>query len=171
MQNIKVNEKDNSTVMKKKSKSTKSRIADNKKARHDYFIEKTIEAGLQLEGWEVKSLRTGQTQLREGYVNLKNGEAWLIGAHISPLQTTSTHIKADPTRSRKLLLNRSELDHLAGAVERKGFTLIPLNLHWKRGRIKLDIGLGKGKKQHDKRQTIKERDWSRQKSRLIKNLN
>ena len=171
MQNIKVNEKDNSTVMKKKSKSTKSRIADNKKARHDYFIEKTIEAGLQLEGWEVKSLRTGQTQLREGYVNLKNGEAWLIGAHISPLQTTSTHIKADPTRSRKLLLNRSELDHLVGAVERKGFTLIPLNLHWKRGRIKLDIGLGKGKKQHDKRQTIKERDWSRQKSRIIKKIN
>ena len=171
MQNIKVNEKDNSTVMKKKSKSTKSRIADNKKARHDYFIEKTIEAGLQLEGWEVKSLRTGQTQLREGYVNLKNGEAWLIGAHISPLKTTSTHIKADPTRSRKLLLNRSELDHLAGAVERKGFTLIPLNFHWKRGKIKLEIGLGKGKKQHDKRQTIKERDWSRQKSRIIKKLN
>ena len=157
--------------MKKKSKSTKSRIADNKKARHDYFIEKTIEAGLQLEGWEVKSLRTGQTQLREGYVNLKNGEAWLIGAHISPLKTTSKHIKADPTRSRKLLLNRSELDHLVGAVERKGFTLIPLNLHWKRGRIKLDIGLGKGKKQHDKRQTIKDRDWSRRKSRIIKKIN
>ncbi len=145
-----------------------ARIAENRKARHDYFIEDTFEAGLALEGWEVKSLRAGRAQLTESYVHLKNGEAWLIGAHFSPLPTTSTHVKADPTRTRKLLLHRHELDRLVGAVERKGYTLVALNLHWSKGRAKVDIGLAKGKKQHDKRATQKDRDWERQKARILK---
>ena len=153
----------------KKSDSSSSRIADNKRARYDYFIEDTYEAGLQLEGWEVKSLREGRAQITEGYVHVRDGEGWLIGAHISPLNTTSTHVKADPTRTRKLLLHRKELDRLIGAVERKGYTLVPLNLHWSRGRAKLDIGLSKGKKEHDKRATIKDRDWQRQKARMLRN--
>jgi SsrA-binding protein len=146
-------------------------IAANKKARHDYFIEDTFEAGLSLEGWEVKSLRAGRAQLTESYVHIRNGEAWLFGAHISPLNTASTHKKADPTRTRKLLLHRPELDRLIGAVERKGYALIPLNLHWTRGRAKLDVGLAKGKKQHDKRATQKDRDWQRQKARILKSSN
>jgi SsrA-binding protein len=153
----------------KKSDTSSSRIADNKRARYDYFIEDTYEAGLQLEGWEVKSLREGRAQITEGYVHVRDGEGWLIGAHISPLNTTSTHVKADPTRTRKLLLHRKELDRLIGAVERKGYTLVPLNLHWSRGRAKLDIGLSKGKKEHDKRATIKDRDWQRQKARMLRN--
>jgi SsrA-binding protein len=153
----------------KKSDASSSRIADNKRARYDYFIEDTYEAGLQLEGWEVKSLREGRAQITEGYVHVRDGEGWLIGAHISPLNTTSTHVKADPTRTRKLLLHRKELDRLIGAVERKGYTLVPLNLHWSRGRAKLDIGLSKGKKEHDKRATIKDRDWQRQKARMLRN--
>ena len=153
----------------KKSNTSSSRIADNKRARYDYFIEDTYEAGLQLEGWEVKSLREGRAQITEGYVHVRDGEGWLIGAHISPLNTTSTHVKADPTRTRKLLLHRKELDRLIGAVERKGYTLVPLNLHWSRGRAKLDIGLSKGKKEHDKRATIKDRDWQRQKARMLRN--
>ena len=153
----------------KKSDTGSSRIADNKRARYDYFIEDTYEAGLQLEGWEVKSLREGRAQITEGYVHVRDGEGWLIGAHISPLNTTSTHVKADPTRTRKLLLHRKELDRLIGAVERKGYTLVPLNLHWSRGRAKLDIGLSKGKKEHDKRATIKDRDWQRQKARMLRN--
>jgi SsrA-binding protein len=145
-----------------------SSIAVNKRARHDYTIEDQFEAGLVLEGWEVKSLRAGHVQLAEGYVLIKNGEAWLFGAHISALPTASTHVHPDATRSRKLLLNRAELNKLIGAVERKGYTLVPLNLHWKRGRAKLDIGLAKGKKSHDKRATEKDRDWQREKERLMK---
>jgi len=157
---------------KKKEKSAASgKIALNKKARHDYFVEDTFEAGLALEGWEVKSLRAGRGQLTESYVHLRNGEAWLLGAHIAPLSTASTHIKPDPTRTRKLLMHRLELDRLVGAVERKGYTLVPLNLHWSKGRVKLDIGLAKGKKQHDKRASEKDRDWKRQKSRILKASN
>lgn len=145
-----------------------STIALNKKARHDFFIEERFEAGVALEGWEVKSLRAGRVQLKESYVLIKGGEAWLFGAHISPLATASTHIHPDPLRTRKLLLHRKELDTLIGAVERKGFTLVPLALYWKRGRAKLEIGLAKGKKQHDKRATEKERDWQREKQRILK---
>ena len=153
----------------KKSKQSNSPvIAVNRKARHDYFIEDKFEAGLVLEGWEAKSLRAGRAQLTESYVHLRNGEAYLIGAHFSPLNTASTHTKADPTRSRKLLLQRHELDRLVGAVERKGFALVPLNLHWSKGRAKLEIGLAKGKKQHDKRAANKDRDWQRQKERILK---
>ncbi len=154
-----------------KKNSAPSRIAVNKKARHDYFVEDTFEAGLSLEGWEVKSLRSGRAQLTESYVHIRDGEAWLFGAHISPLNTVSTHIRADATRTRKLLLHRLELDRLIGAVERKGYTLVPLNLHWARGRVKLDVGLAKGKKQHDKRATQKDRDWQRQKARILKSSN
>tara|TARA_B100001059_G_C17595892_1_gene457030 strand:+ start:208 stop:690 length:483 start_codon:yes stop_codon:yes gene_type:complete len=154
---------------KKPIKQT-SLIAQNKRARHDYHIEETIEAGMQLEGWEVKSLREANTQLRDGYVNLKNGEAWLIGTHISPLKTVSTHYNPDPKRNRKLLLNKYEINRLIGSVDRKGYTLVPLKLYWKRGKVKLEIGYGKGKQQHDKRQSLKEKDWSRQKSRVMKNI-
>lgn len=152
-----------------KSKKPHSKvIAVNRKARHNYFIEDTIEAGLVLEGWETKSLRAGRAQLTESYVNLRNGEAWLVGAHLAPLNTASSHVKADPTRSRKLLLHRLQLDRLIGAVERKGYTLVPLDLHWHKGRAKLEFGLAKGKKQHDKRATSKDRDWQRQKARILK---
>lgn len=154
---------------KKTKKPAGNVIAVNRRARHDYFIEDRFEAGLALEGWEVKSLRAGNAQLAEGYVNLKQGEAWLVGAHFAPLKTTSTHIKAEPTRPRKLLLHRNELDRLTGAVERKGYALIPLDLHWHKGRAKLEIGLGKGKKQHDKRADRKDQDWKRQKERILKN--
>lgn len=147
------------------------RIAENKKARYEYLIEDTFEAGLALEGWEVKSLRAGRAQLSESYVHLRNGEAWLLGAHFTPLPTASTHVTPDPTRTRKLLLHRHELDRLVGAVERKGYTLVPLNLHWRKGRAKLDVGLAKGKKRHDKRATEKDRDWQRQKSRILKSSN
>ena len=153
---------------KKAKKSTGNMIAVNRRARHDFFIEDTFEAGLALEGWEAKSLREGRAQLTEAYVNLRSNEAWLIGAHFSPLKTTASHIKADPTRSRKLLLHRQEIDRLTGAVERKGFTLVPLDLHWHKGRAKLNIGLAKGKKQHDKRSADKDRDWQRQKERILK---
>ena len=153
---------------KKSKQSNDHVIAVNRKARHDYFIEGKFVAGLVLEGWEAKSLRAGRAQLTESYVHLRNGEAFLVGAHFSPLNTASTHTKADPTRSRKLLLQRYELDRLVGAVERKGFALVPLNLHWSKGRAKLEIGLAKGKKQHDKRATSKDRDWQRQKERILK---
>ncbi|MCJ7590940.1 MAG: SsrA-binding protein SmpB [Woeseiaceae bacterium] len=152
----------------KKKKPSGNLIAVNRKARHDYFIEDTHEAGLVLEGWEVKCIRAGRAQITEGYVTLHKGEAFLVGAHFSPLTSTSTHIKANPTRSRKLLFNRHELDRLTGAVERKGYALIPLNLHWHKGRAKLDVGLGKGKKQHDKRADQKDQDWQRQKERILK---
>ncbi len=153
---------------KKSKKPAGNVIAVNRRARHDYFIEDTLEAGLVLEGWEVKSLRAGNAQLQEGYVTIRNGEAWLIGAHFSPLKTVSTHIKPDPTRSRKLLLHRGELDRLIGAVDRKGYALVPLDLHWHKGRAKLAIGLARGKKQHDKRAADKDRDWQRQKARILK---
>jgi SsrA-binding protein len=153
---------------KKPKKPAGDVIAVNRKARHDYFIEDTLEAGLVLEGWEVKSLRAGNAQLTEGYVTIRNGEAWLIGAHFAPLRTASSHIKPDPTRSRKLLLHRQQLDRLIGAVERKGYALVPLDLHWFKGRAKLNVGLAKGKKQHDKRAADKDRDWQRQKERILK---
>ena len=153
---------------KDKDKAART-IAVNRKARHDYFIEETFEAGLVLEGWEVKSLRAGKAQLTESYVHLRNGEAWLLGAHITPLPTVSTHVDPDPTRTRKLLLQRGEIDRLVGAVERKGYALAALDLHWTKGRAKVEIGLAKGKKQHDKRAVAKERDWQRQKARILKN--
>jgi len=153
---------------KKKAKGQSNTIALNKKSRHDFHLEERFEAGLVLEGWEVKSIRAGHLQLRESYIQLKNSEAWLFGATITPLATASTHIKPDPLRSRKLLLNRSELNKLIGAVERKGYSLIPTAMYWKKGRAKLEIALAKGKKQHDKRATEKERDWSRQKARIMK---
>ncbi|MGB9428727.1 MAG: SsrA-binding protein SmpB [Gammaproteobacteria bacterium] len=148
------------------AKSASATIALNKRARFDYFIEERLEAGLVLEGWEVKSLRASKAQITESYVTIKNTEAWLLGAHVTPLNTASTHIRPDPTRTRKLLLNRAELDRLIGAVERKGYTLVPLALYWKKGRAKLEIGLAKGKKLHDKRATEKDRDWQLQKNRL-----
>ncbi|SFM34226.1 SsrA-binding protein [Ectothiorhodospira mobilis] len=156
--------------MSKKQKNTGggNTIALNKKARHDYFIEDRYEAGLSLEGWEVKSLRAGRAQLSESYVLIKKGEAWLLGAHITPLPTASTHISPDPTRTRKLLLHSEELSKLIGLVERRGYTLVPLALYWKRGRAKLEVGLAKGKKAHDKRAVEKERDWQREKARTLK---
>ncbi|NDP47528.1 MAG: SsrA-binding protein SmpB [Sulfuriferula multivorans] len=143
-------------------------IADNKKAFHDYFIEEKFEAGLVLEGWEVKAIRASRVQLKEAYVIVKHGAVYLIGCHISPLLTASTHIHPDPTRSRKLLLHASEISKLIGKTERAGFTLIPLNMHFSKGRIKLDIGLAKGKKEHDKRATEKDREWQREKLRLVR---
>jgi len=133
-------------------------IAQNKKAFHDYFIEDKYEAGLMLAGWEVKAIRAARVQLKEAYVVIKNGEVFLIGAHISPLATASTHVHPDATRSRKLLLHAAEISKLIGKVERAGYTLVPIDLHFTRGRIKLQIGLAKGKKQHDKRQASKEHD-------------
>ena len=142
-------------------------IAENRRARFDYFIEERYEAGLALQGWEVKAMRAGRAQLTEAYVYLRGGEAFLIGAHLSPLPSTSSHVIADPARTRKLLLHRSQLSGLIGAVERKGYTLVPLELYWKDGRAKLEVGLAKGKKQHDKRATEKDRDWQRNKARLL----
>lgn len=146
-------------------------IATNRRARHDYFIDERYEAGVALKGWEVKALRAGRLQLAEGYVMMKNDEAWLLGSHITPLNSASTHVVPDPTRTRKLLLKRRELDHLVGAVERKGYALIPLSMYWKDGRAKLELGLGRGKKQHDKRDTEKNRDWERDKARVMRARN
>ena len=143
-------------------------IALNKKARHEYFIEDRYEAGISLEGWEVKSLRAGKINLTEAYVTIKGNEAFLFGATISPLPTASTHVSPDPMRTRKLLLHREELSKLIGLTERKGYTLVPLAMYWKRGRAKVEIGLAKGKKLHDKRADAKERDWQREKQRLFK---
>ncbi|MGV6825475.1 MAG: SsrA-binding protein SmpB [bacterium] len=153
---------------KKAKKDTGSTIALNKKARHDYFIEDKLEAGIALEGWEVKSLRENRVNLKEGYVIFQGNEAWVIGAHITPLSTASTHVTTNPTRKRKLLLHRRELDRLRGLVERKGYTLLPTAMYWKRGRAKLEIGVGRGKKQHDKRAATKERDWQREQARMLK---
>lgn len=144
-------------------------IAHNKKAFHDYFIEDKYEAGLILAGWEVKAIRASRVQLKEAYVVIKNGEIFLIGAHISPLPTASTHVHPDATRSRKLLLHAEEISKLIGKVERAGYTLVPLDMHYKRGRIKLEIGLAKGKKQHDKRQAAKERETDREVQRAMRN--
>ncbi len=143
-------------------------IVDNKKAFHDYFIEDRYEAGVVLEGWEAKSIRAGRVQLKEAYVIVNNGEVFLFGAHISPLPTASTHISPDPVRTRKLLLNAEEIKKLIGKVDRAGYTLVPLNLHYTKGRIKCDIGLAKGKKQHDKRDAEKQRDWQREKQTIMK---
>ncbi|MGZ8265227.1 MAG: SsrA-binding protein SmpB [Burkholderiales bacterium] len=143
-------------------------IVENKKAFHDYFIEDRFEAGIALEGWEVKAIRAGRAQLKEAYVIVSNGEVFLLGAHVSPLPTASTHVQPDPTRTRKLLLKASEISKLIGAVERAGYTLVPINLHYTRRRIKLEIGLAKGKKQFDKRAAEKERDWKREQQRLLR---
>jgi len=155
-------------MSKKKPLSDDNTIAINKKARFDYFIEDSFEAGLALEGWVVKSLRAKSVQVKESYIILKNGEAWLQGAHITPLNTASTHITPDATRKRKLLMHRKEIDRLVGAVDRKGYTVVPLKLYWKKGRAKVEIGLAKGKQMHDKRATQKDRDWQRDKSRVLK---
>lgn len=144
------------------------RIAENRRARHEYFIEESLEAGLVLRGWEVKSLREGRAQITEAYVVLKNREAWLIGAHFTPSKHACTHEIADATRTRKLLMHERELSQLIGKVERAGYTLVPLNLHWSRGRAKLQVGLAKGKKQHDKRADAKDRDWQRDKERIMR---
>ena len=151
-----------------KNKPGSGTIALNKKSRHDYILGDKIEAGLVLEGWEVKSIRAGRVQLRDSYILIQKGEAWLFGAVISPLITASTHIQPDQQRSRKLLLNRGELNKLIGAVERKGYTLVPTAMYWKRNRVKLEIALGKGKQLHDKRAADKEKDWQRDKSRIMK---
>lgn len=143
-------------------------IADNKKAFHEYFIEERYEAGLVLEGREAKAIRAGRAQIKEAYVLLRNGEIYLIGAHISPLLSASTHVSPDPVRTRKLLMHSAEIDKLIGKVERDGYALIPLDLHYTKGRIKASIGLARGKKQYDKRETEKERDWVREKSRLMR---
>jgi SsrA-binding protein len=143
-------------------------IAENRKARFDYYIEDRYEAGMVLQGWEVKAMRAGKAQLTESYAYVKNGEAFLYGAHIAPLMTTSTHVIAEPTRTRKLLLNLAELEQLENAVEREGYTLVPLQMYWKAGRAKLQIGVAKGKKQHDKRATEKDRDWQRDKARILR---
>jgi len=143
-------------------------IALNKRARHDYSIDERFEAGIVLEGWEVKSLRAGKVQIVESYILLKDSEAFLFGALISPLPTASTHISPEPQRSRKLLLHRSELNRLVGAVERKGFALIPTALYWKNGKVKLELGIARGKKEHDKREVEKDRDWQRQKAQIMR---
>lgn len=143
-------------------------IVENRKAFHDYFIEERVEAGLALEGWEVKAIRAGRANLKEAYVVVKDGAVALVGAHISPLAQASTHVHADPTRTRRLLMHRDEINRLIGRVERAGYTLVPIDLHYKRGLIKLEVGLAKGKKQHDKRATIKEREWGREQQRLLR---
>jgi SsrA-binding protein len=143
-------------------------IIENRKANHDYFIEERHEAGLVLEGWEVKAIRAGRAQIQEAYVIIREGELWLLGAHISPLITASTHIRPDPVRTRKLLMRGAEIHKLIGKVERAGFTLVPLDMHYLKGRIKLSVGLAKGKKQHDKRASEKDREWQRDRQRLMK---
>lgn len=156
---------------KSKSKTAKAApatIALNRKAKHDYFIEERLEAGLVLEGWEVKALRAGKGRITEAYVLVKDGEAWLLGAHIHPLPSASSHVDADPTRTRKLLLHEREIAHLIGATEQKGHTVVPLALYWKRGNAKLEIALAKGKAKHDKRQAKKDKDWQRRKERLLR---
>lgn len=155
-------------TQKTKQNTGSSTIALNKKARHDFSIEDRFEAGLALQGWEVKSLRAGKIQLVDSYVIIKNGEAWLLGCLINPLLAASTHIHPEATRTRKLLLHRDELNKLIGAVERKGYTVVPLAMYWKHGLAKLEIGLAKGKKEHDKRATEKDRDWAREKQRILR---
>ncbi len=143
-------------------------IANNRKAWHDYFIEEKFEAGIVLEGWEVKAIRAGRLQLRDAYVIVRDNALWLLGCTITPLPTVSTHFQPDPTRTRKLLMHAREIDRLIGAVERSGYTLVPLDMHYVKGRIKLEVGLAKGKKQHDKRESERERDWQRQRQRLLR---
>ncbi|MGA8261720.1 MAG: SsrA-binding protein SmpB [Arenicellales bacterium] len=153
---------------KTKPKTPSNTIAQNKKARFDYSIEEDFEAGIALEGWEVKSLRAGRANLKESYVIVEDNQLFLIGAHVSPLPSASTHIHPDPVRTRKLLMHRREIDRLIGAREREGYTLVPLSMYWKNGRAKLKIALAKGKKQYDKRAAIKQREWDRDKHRLLK---
>jgi len=152
----------------KKPKTPSNTIGLNKKARFDYFLQDRFEAGIVLEGWEVKSLRAGRLQLRDTYVLLKNKEAWLLGAIMSPLDTASSHVHPDSQRTRKLLLHRSELNKLIGVVERQGQALVPTAMYWKRGRAKVEIAIAKGKKEYDKRDTERDRDWKREKERLFK---
>lgn len=159
----------NAAMAAKKKLQSDNSIAQNKKARFEFFIEETYEAGLVLQGWEVKSLRDGKAQLSDSYVLIRDGEAWLANALITPLKTASTHIVPAPQRDRKLLLSRQELNKLIGSVERKGYTLIPLSMYWMRGLAKVKIALAKGKQSHDKRASIKDRDWQRDKARLFKN--
>lgn len=154
--------------MAEKENKGKKTIAVNKRARFEFHIDERIEAGIALEGWEVKSLRAGKAQFTDSYVLLKDNEAFLFGCHMEPLPTVSEHDKADPTRTRKLLMHRQEIDYLVGLVERKGFTLIPTALYFKQGRVKVEIGVARGKRQHDKRKTMKDRDWQRQKERIMK---
>ena len=153
---------------KKKTKTTDNTIASNRIVRHDYAIEDDLEVGIVLEGWEVKSLRNKNLQLKESYVMAKNGELWLVGAHISPLNTASTHVKPNATRTRKLLAHQNQIDRLMGLVDRRGYTLVAMSAYWSRGRAKIKIGLGKGKKHHDKRSTEKDRDGQRDKARIMK---
>lgn len=153
---------------KKKTRTPSATIAQNRKAFHDYFIEERYEAGIALQGWEVKSLREGRAQLRDAYVIVRHGEVFLFGGHISPLTSASTHVQPDPARTRKLLLRSEEINKLIGAVDRKGYTLVPLSLYWKRGKAKLEIGLAKGKAKADKRATIKERERAREAERALK---
>lgn len=143
-------------------------IVQNKKAFHDYFIEQRFEAGIALEGWEAKAIRAGRAQIKEAYVIVRDAEVYLVGAHVSPLPTASRHVAPDPTRTRKLLLRAEEIRKLIGSVERAGFTLVPLDMHYSRGKIKIEIGLAKGKKQHDKRQATKDREWQREQQRLLR---
>lgn len=143
-------------------------IAQNRKAFHDYFIEERYEAGLVLEGWEVKAIRAGRVQFADAYVLVRNGALWLVGAHVSPLPTVSTHFIPDPTRSRKLLMHVEEMQRLIGKVEQRGYTLIPLDMHYKKGRIKLECALGRGKLKHDKRAAERDREWERDKQRLLR---
>ena len=143
-------------------------IVENRKAQHDYFIEERYEAGLALEGWEVKAIRAGRAQLKEAYIIVRNEEIFLIGAHISPLPAASTHVQPDPVRTRKLLLHSEEIRRLIGKVNRAGYTLVPLDLHYLRGRVKVNLGLAKGKKQHDKRAAEKEKEWKREQQRLLR---
>ncbi len=154
--------------MSKQTHSKNKSISVNKRARHDYFIEESLEAGLVLQGWEVKSLREGRVQLSESYIIIKHAEAWLFNAHITPLKTASTHIHPDPVGLRKLLLHKAQLDKLIGSVERKGYTIVPLSLYWSKDRVKLEIGLAKGKKEFDKRASQKDREWEREKARVFK---
>ncbi|HLS51880.1 MAG TPA: SsrA-binding protein SmpB [Burkholderiaceae bacterium] len=143
-------------------------IVVNRKATHDYFIEERFEAGLVLEGWEVKAIRAGRAQIQESYIIVRDGEIWVIGMHITPLETVSTQTRPNPTRTRKLLLKAAEINKLIGQVEQRGYTMVPLNLHYKNGFIKMDFGLGRGKKQYDKRHAKRDRDWQREKQRLLK---
>ena len=158
-------------MAKKKKAPSSAQIAGNKRAYHDYFIEEKMEAGIELQGWEVKSLREGHGQLSEAYVHIRDNEVFVIGSRITPLLSASTHIYADDTRTRKLLLHRREIDRLVGAIDQKGYTIVPLSLYWKKGMVKVEIGLAKGKKDHDKRAVIKERDWDREKHRLMRHDN
>ena len=143
-------------------------IAENRRARFDYHIEERFETGLVLEGWEIKAIRAGQVQLTDGYINIRNGELFLIGCRINPLRTASTHVHPEADRTRKLLMHKAEIRRLIGKVEQRGFTLVPLNLHYKGARVKVEIALAKGKAQHDKRETEKKRDWEREKGRLMR---